>query len=309
MLNQNIMQFLPYVLDRLTESDPGYGAEVRAFVDSMDSLYQASAEAFFARYASFARLTGRSIDLGVTCFLELRRSMEEERLHFFRTGEYSSKSFAEVNARVYSDPVTMQYHMHGLVLAQFLWPDQYRRFSFFRDGLPSYRNRIGRYLEVGSGHGLYLLEAMRLLDPATCFDAVDISPSSMELVEGMVGHATRHDTLRFRLMDIFDLPESEPYDFITMGEVLEHVEQPRSLLRRLHHLLSPAGRAFITTPANAPTRDHIYLFNNAAEIREMFTSAGFAIESEVAYYPPGMSSEKAERLRLPLMFGAFLKRA
>jgi 2-polyprenyl-3-methyl-5-hydroxy-6-metoxy-1,4-benzoquinol methylase len=203
----------------------------------------------------------------------------------------------------------MQYHMHGLVLAQFLWPDQYCRFSFFRDHLPHYRNRVGRYLEVGSGHGLYLLEAMRLLDRATSFDAVDISPSSMALVQGMVGDSTQNRNVQFRLMDIFDLPEAEPYDFITMGEVLEHVEQPLNLLRRLHQMLSPAGRAYITTPANAPTRDHIYLFNNAAEIREMFTSAGFAIENEVAYYPAGVSPEKAARLKLPLMFAAFLKKA
>jgi 2-polyprenyl-3-methyl-5-hydroxy-6-metoxy-1,4-benzoquinol methylase len=115
--------------------------------------------------------------------------------------------------------------------------------------------------------------------------------------------------VQFRLMDIFDLPETELYDFITMGEVLEHVEQPLSLLRRLHQLLSPDGHAYITTPANAPTRDHIYLFNNATEIREMFAAAGFVIENEVTYYPAGMDPRKAERLKLPLMFGAFLKKA
>ena len=252
--------------------------------------------------------TGRSVDFGVTCFMELRRSMEEERLHFFRTGEYSSKSFAEVNERVYNNPETMQYHMHGLVLAQFLWPDQYRRFSFFRDRLPSYRDGVDRYLEIGSGHGLYLIEAMRALGPATEFQAVDISPSSMELVRGMVGDTAQLHNLRFRLMDIFYLPDSEPYHFITMGEVLEHVEQPLSLLRRVHQLLSPQGSAWITTPANAPTRDHIYLFHNAAEIREMFAAAGFVIEDEVSYYPAGMDAKKAERLQLPLMFGAFLKK-
>jgi 2-polyprenyl-3-methyl-5-hydroxy-6-metoxy-1,4-benzoquinol methylase len=303
------MRLLPYVLNRLNELDPRYGEEVQAFAGSMDAVYHENAEAFFARYASFMERTGRSIDFGLTCFMELRGSMEEERLHFFRTGEYSSKSFAEVNERVYNNPETMQYHMHGLVLAQFLWPDQYCRFSFFRDGLPRYREGIGRYLEVGSGHGLYLIEAMRALRPATQFDAVDISPSSMELVQGMVGDTAPLHSLRFRLMDIFDLPETEPYNFITMGEVLEHIEQPLSLLRRLHQLLSPEGHAYITTPANAPTRDHIYLFNNAAEIREMFASAGFVVENEVTYYPAGMDPKKAERLKLPLMFGAFLKKA
>jgi 2-polyprenyl-3-methyl-5-hydroxy-6-metoxy-1,4-benzoquinol methylase len=303
------MPLLPHIVQLVAESDPRYGAELRVLVNSMDALYHESAEAFFARYAAFMERTGRSIDFGVTCFLELRESMKEERLHFYRTGEYSSKSFAEVNERVYSNPRTMQYHMHGLVLAQFLWPDQYRRFDFFRAHLPSYAEGLSRYLEVGSGHGLYLIEAMRALGPATEFDAVDISPSSMELVKGMVGDTAQRREVRFRLIDIFDLPETEPYQFITMGEVLEHVEQPLNLLQRLHRLLSPDGHAYITTPANAPTRDHIYLFNNVAEIREMLASAGFVIEREVIDHPAGMDLKKAERVKVPLMFGAFVKKA
>lgn len=303
------MPLLPHIINRLAESDPRYGQEVRAFVDSMDALYHENAEAFFARYAAFMERTGRTMDFGVTCFLELRESMQEERLHFYRTGEYSSKSFAEVNERVYNNPRTMQFHMHGLVLAQFLWPDQYLRFGFFRDHLPGYAAGIGRYLEVGSGHGLYLIEALRILGSKTEFDAVDISPSSMELVEGMVGDGARERNLRFRLIDIFDMPDSEPYEFITMGEVLEHVEEPLKLLQRLHALLTPGGRAYLTTPANAPTRDHIYLFHNIAEIRDLFAAAGFAIEREVFYLPPGVDQKKAERLKLPVMFAAFLKKA
>lgn len=303
------MALIPYILDRLGQVDPRYAIEIKTFVDSMNVQYHQNAEAFFERYAAFMERTGRTIDTGVECFLELRESMEEERLHFYRTGEYSSKSFAEVNERVYNNPRTMQFHMHGLVLAQFLWPDQYCRFSFFRDRLPSYAGGIGRYLEVGSGHGLYLIEAMRVLGPATTFDAVDISPSSMELVQGMVGDTAPFPNLRYRLIDIFDLPDSEPYQFITMGEVLEHVEQPLGLLQRLHQILTPDGHAYITTPANAPTRDHIYLFNNAAEIREIFAAAGFVIEHEVTQYPVGVEPKKAERLKLPLMFGAFLRKA
>jgi hypothetical protein len=41
----------------------------------------------------------------------------------------------------------------------------------------------------------------------------------------------------------------------------------------------------------------------------MFAAAGFVIENEVTYYPAGMDPRKAERLKLPLMFGAFLKKA
>jgi 2-polyprenyl-3-methyl-5-hydroxy-6-metoxy-1,4-benzoquinol methylase len=299
------MPLLPYIIDRISEANTQYGQKLRAYVASMDSVYHERAEAFLGRYARFIVGTGRSIDFGIDCFLELRESMLEEHLHFLRTGEYSSKSFAEVNERVYSNSRIMQYHMHGLVLAQFLWPDQYRRFSFFCDHLPSYKPAIRRYLEIGSGHGLYLVEAAQLLDAETKFEAVDISPSSMELAQGISGESHCH----FRLMDIFDLPDQEKYDFITMGEVLEHVENPRQLLQRLHVLLTDEGAAYITTPANAATRDHIYLFHNAQEIRDMLNSAGFVVEREALQYSSDVSQRRAEQLRLPLMYAAFVKKA
>jgi 2-polyprenyl-3-methyl-5-hydroxy-6-metoxy-1,4-benzoquinol methylase len=299
------MSLLPYILDRVTEANVEYGEKLRAYVDNMDSVFHERAEAFVGRYDRFIVSTGRSLDFGIDCFVKLRKSMVEENLHFMRTGEYSSKSFAEVNQRVYSNPETMQYHMHGLVFAQFLWPDQYRRFSFFSENLPSYAPGIRRYLEIGSGHGLYLVEAVRILGSEAAFEAIDISPSSMELAQGIASGAP----CQFRLMDIFDLPEDTKYDFITIGEVLEHLEQPRDLLLKLHALLMPEGHAYITTPANAPTRDHIYLFHNAAEIRAMLTSTGLVIEREVTQYASDLPQKRAEKLKVPLMFAAFVKKA
>ena len=299
------MSLLPYILDRVTVANGHYGQKLRAYVNTMDPVFHDRAEAFWGRYDRFIKSTGRSVDFGIDCFLKLRDSMIEEYMHFVRTGEYSSKSFAEVNERVYSNPETMQYHMHGLVLAQFLWPDQYRRFDFFSENLASYKPGIRRYLEIGSGHGLYLVEAVRILGSGTEFEAVDISPSSMELAQGIA----KDVPCQFRLMDIFDLPEGKAYDFITMGEVLEHVEDPRALLRRIHTLLTPEGHAYITTPANAPTRDHIYLFHNAQEIHDMLNSSGFVIEREVTQYASELPPKKAEELQMPLMFGAFVKKA
>jgi len=96
---------------------------------------------------------------------------------------------------------------------------------------------------------------------------------------------------------IFDYVPSRRYDFITIGEVLEHLEDPRAMLRRILELLAPDGRVFITTPANAPMIDHIYLFNNAGEIREMLRTCGFAIEVEASMFAedkPAARGENAE---------------
>jgi 2-polyprenyl-3-methyl-5-hydroxy-6-metoxy-1,4-benzoquinol methylase len=65
-----------------------------------------------------------------------------------------------------------------------------------------------------------------------------------------------------------------------MGEVLEHVEDPRQLLRRAASFVRSGGRLFVTTCANCPAIDHVYLFKSVQEIRDLIASAGCGIERE-----------------------------
>jgi SAM-dependent methyltransferase len=110
-------------------------------------------------------------------------------------------------------------------------------------------------------------------------------------------------------MNIFDFPPGAQYDWITMGEVIEHVEQPLDLLRKARSLLAPSGRAYITAPANAPTLDHIYLFREEEEIRGMLREAGFAVEREVLMYSEDLPVEQARARKVALMYGAVVKNA
>jgi len=292
---------LPSILERLTALQPDLGNRVRTFTDSRDSIFRARAEEFFGRYQAFLASQGQSLEWGIECFLHLQQTVDKLREQFLQTGRYANTSFDEVNRSVYSNPEAMQKHMHGLVFAQFLWPDQYRRFQFFADHLPVYGGDIQRYLEIGGGHALYLSEAARSL-PHAVIDMVDISETSFAMAKGIAAEPRIH----YHLMNVFDFPDGQ-YDFITMGEVLEHVEDPRELLGKLRRLLAPGGRAYLTTPANAPMPDHIYLFRNAQEIRDMLTSCGFQIERETHRYAVDNIRETlAERLKIPLMYAAFL---
>jgi 2-polyprenyl-3-methyl-5-hydroxy-6-metoxy-1,4-benzoquinol methylase len=201
---------------------------------------------------------------------------------------------------VYANPEMMQRHMHGLVLAQFLWPDQYHRFEVFADALPTYKPSVLRYLEIGGGHALYVSEAARVLDQAS-IEVIDISATSLDMARGIA----QQPRIQYHHMDVFNFPDGQ-FDFITMGEVLEHVEQPRELLSKVHRMLAPGGTAFITTPANAPMVDHIYLFRNAQEIRDMIQECGFHIQTEAKHYGVAVKEALAERMKLPLMYAAFL---
>lgn len=185
---------------------------------------------------------------------------------------YSNHSFQEVAQHVYHNPEVMESHMYGLAFAQFLWPEQFHRFSFFCENFSRYAPEVKNYLELGGGHGLYGTEALRVLPESARIDLVDISASSMELAKGTMGE----QRVAWHLADIFEFEPGCRYDFITMGEVIEHLED-------------------------------IYLFRNAGEIRAMLAEGGFTIETETSMYPEPMSPKRAERLRVPMMYAAFVR--
>tara|TARA_B100000315_G_C14572047_1_gene586096 strand:+ start:2314 stop:2676 length:363 start_codon:yes stop_codon:yes gene_type:complete len=76
----------------------------------------------------------------------------------------------------------------------------------------------------------------------------------------------------------------EKWAFIISVELLEHLENPATLLKTLRAILQEGGYGFIT----AANEDHIYLYNNAEEVKIQIKEAGFEIFQsfeEAAYFP------------------------
>ena len=135
------------------------------------------------------------------------------------------------------------------------------------------------------------------------FHLVDISPSSMELARGIASDLP----IQFRMMNILDYTSDLKFDFITVGEVIEHLEDPTELLEGVRNFLAPGGKAFISTPANSATINHIYHFSSGAEIRAMIENSGFRILNEKQQYSQNMSEERAQKLKIALMFASFVE--
>ncbi len=294
---------LEYIFDYLEQKAPAHTARVRLALDGEDAEYLSKASMFFMRYKTYIERTGRTLDYGLDCYLKLVARMAHERKEFLRSGSYANSSFADVERQIYLNPELFEYHMHGLVFAQFFWPEQSSRFQFFSGHIAEALGKGGRYLEIGGGHGLYILEAMSHAPRDTRFYLVDISPSSMELAKGIIDGPQ----VDYRLMNIADYAPVEQFDFIAMGEVIEHVEEPLSLLNRVRELLAPGGRAFISAPANSPTIDHIHLFHNAEEIRDMLREAGFRILHERVRFAGTVDPVRAEEVKAAVMFAAFVE--
>jgi 2-polyprenyl-3-methyl-5-hydroxy-6-metoxy-1,4-benzoquinol methylase len=297
--------YISIISDLLEKTNAIQAKKYSAFLAGCDDLYRHRANLFFSQYERLLTHLGKDFSYSIDCYNQMNTDMLYERIRFIETGKYSNESFEDVKKAIYLNPNAFEHHMHGLAIAQFVWWDQYQRFSFFADNLKKYTADTKRYLEVGGGHGLYISEAFRQFPVDTVFDLVDISPTSIEMSKV----ALDTDKVNYILKDIFDFDGTEKYDFITIGEVIEHVEDPKALMQKLGELLTDNGTIYVTTPANAPMIDHIYLFHDAADIRSFLTDAGFRIESDRAVFAENMEEKKAIKNKVPLMYAAFIQKS
>ncbi|HYF35627.1 MAG TPA: class I SAM-dependent methyltransferase, partial [Prosthecobacter sp.] len=222
------------LIRKVGETNSVHAKKLERFLLPLGDDYFAFAGAFIDRVAAHLAQQGRTLDFGVKCYLKMIADVTSEHVRFLRTGRYTSTSFEEVNQRVYGNPEVMSYYMNALLLSQVLWAHHYKMLLFFQDGLARRSPGIKSYMEVGGGHGLFLAEAMRLIPGGESFTMVDISPASLQMAQEFVPSDKR---LTFTLADVFAHEVDAKVDFITMGEVMEHVEDPVKLLARLRHFL------------------------------------------------------------------------
>ena len=295
---------LENIFDKIKEKNPDHHLKLVANLSHLDAKFEHAAIGFFDQYERYLIENELSLDFGVDCYLHMIDDMLQERLKFIREGRYSNSSFDDVEKRIYGNSQIMTYHMHGLVLAQFLWFDQYERIRFFKTNLKTYFDNTKCYLEIGGGHGLYAFEAYNLFRDCKRFDLVDISESSLQLAQGIL----KNSRINFYHKNIFDFSNVEKYDFISIGEVLEHLENPLEMLEKIGDLLTYKGVCYITTPINAPMIDHIYLFSNEDEIRQLFDRAGFSILQETSVISEKITEKQAVKFKVPIMYAAFIQK-
>jgi 2-polyprenyl-3-methyl-5-hydroxy-6-metoxy-1,4-benzoquinol methylase len=300
----DFMSKIGYIISYISERNPIHAKKLRKSLPSLGEVYNRRAEEFLTKYESLLVEEGKNLHFAIDCYLKMLADITMETLRFLETGEYSSKSFEEVNRRVYGAPEVMEYYMHALLLSQFLWKHHYEMFGFFTEELAKRKGSVKNYLEIGGGHGLQVAEATKILGSDSQFTVVDISPTSLNIARRLVDD----DSVNFVLSDIFQFKPETKFDFITLGEVLEHMEDPGALLNCVSDLLTDHGTLFVTTPANAPAIDHIYLFRNEDDIRKLIHDANLAVTNEFYRYAEDVDKEKADRYQITLHYGASLKK-
>lgn len=276
---------LPYhinlILDLISQKNIFQKKSVTKFLESWDNEFKNYVENYFSTYFSFLEAKKISIEEAVNAYLKFSSDSLIEQTLFLKTGKYRFSTLEEVEKNVYANPEYMRSYMIGVALSQFFWKNHNQMFLFFKKHIENLNS--SSYLEIGSGHGLFLLETIAgngLKD----YTVVDISETSLNLTKEIVHFFAGKDiyrTITFLEQDVTNFETAKTFDFITMGEVLEHVEQPKLLLNSINKLLSTGGKTYISTCTNAPVIDHIYLYNSIGEIREHITGAGLKIVEEI----------------------------
>lgn len=100
-------------------------------------------------------------------------------------------------------------------------------------------------LDVGCGTGRHVCQ---LLSRGFSVDAMDPSPYAVEVTRQKAGQVDSQCNAYVCGMEDFE--GEKTYDFILASEVLEHIEDDRSAVKKISSYLNKGGRALITVPHN-----------------------------------------------------------
>ena len=273
---------------------------------SLADFLQTRGTAFFAEADAKIQLIERLVEPAeiANSFIKMSKDFLREEIRFRKTLEYRVKNATEANSSVYQNPAVMMYYMAGLYASYFLWPNHALIYDFFKSNISG---PIDTILEIAPGHGLFTL-FMASQFPDAKYSAVDISPTSLQLTESVYKQST--DSFletKFFCSDFLEFSTEEKFDFIVMGEILEHVDNPLSFLTKVSSLLSVNGRVFISTCTDSPSIDHVYHFKTVDEIRRLIESAKLNIDYEKLIPYKSLSIEESEIGRHTINYCAIAK--
>jgi 2-polyprenyl-3-methyl-5-hydroxy-6-metoxy-1,4-benzoquinol methylase len=238
-------------------------------------------------------LTGDELDIFAHDYRWTCEVVREEQFYFARHKKYRRSTIEEAIRDVYGNAPYMSRYVNGLLLTQVLWLNHAQAMDIYRHKF-LHGNREGyEHLEVGPGHGLFLVSAAR--DPRCAgLTAWDVSPSSLE--------STRRALRKMKVVRPVAMEEAEicsfdskpdAFDSILCSEVLEHTEHPDKALDNIFRVLRPGGQLFLNIPVNSPAPDHISLWRKPGEVQSMVENKGFVIEEFITLPPTGRTLQEA----------------
>jgi 2-polyprenyl-3-methyl-5-hydroxy-6-metoxy-1,4-benzoquinol methylase len=243
-------------------------------------------------------------DIAVKGFIDFSQEFLILQMELNKTGSYKFSTLEETKRLILDDPNIMtNRYMHGLLLSQALWINHYDLFNFFISEFCKDNKLLGSVLEVPVGSGIFSCEFLKMNSKWDLI-AFDLSKSSVKYAKSLFLNSSL-DTSLILEGNVFDISEDKKFDKIICGELLEHLENPKELLRKLKTMINAEGKIFLTTAIWAAAIDHIYLFTNIYEVREMLEEF-FIIEKELAL--PVFQNKSIEDFKTPINYACILSK-
>lgn len=282
----------------------------KAFVDHALEGLSREELARFEEFLAFSERGGASVEHIAGCYLTVVEDTLGEQMYFLRHKNYRRASYTEVADFVYHNREYMNRYMYGLVVTAFLWPNHVQMARFFKEKLPL--DKHGAYLEIGPGHGYYMMTAVANSAFET-FLGVDISAASIAQTKAIIDFFAPKagDRIELRHGDFLDAKALAPnsFDAVVMGEVLEHVEQPGTFLQRIAELSRPGAFIYVTTCINAPAVDHIFLWRSTDDLEDLIRDSGLKIRDALRLPYEGRTLKQAIDQALSINVAYVLEKA
>lgn len=296
-----------HIIDLVKQKNPLQGKRIKGFIFQQNEQYWRFCEELSEGITQ--KLFNDEVDLlqAVDAYNELCLRMLKDQIQFRKTGTYVIQDDKVAKKDVYDNSKFMWNYMVGLMFTQMLWPNHYQLFQFFSAAVKDMKPES--YFEVGAGHGLFAAQAFKnnpQLDVTIC----DISQASIDVCRKIL-NAVQDDSssIKYKHQNFFDSTfDDSKYDFIAIGEVLEHVTDAPGFLKRIHELLAANGKVYMSTCANCPAPDHVYHFHNINEIRDLIRSSKFVIDDEIFLPAEKVDEDLWEEQLVTINYAAILRK-
>ena len=166
--------------------------------------------------------------------------------------------------------------------------------------------------DAGSGFGQYVYFLSRKF-PAASITGLDIKQEQVDDCNNFFASIDRQQQVIFRYADLTTLDINEEYDLILSVDVMEHIEDDRTVFRHFYNGLKPGGILLISTPSDQGGSDvhhdhqesfideHVRDGYGVEEIEEKLKGAGFReISIRYSYGKPGKISWKLS-MKYPIL--------
>ena len=172
--------------------------------------------------------------------------------------------------------------------------------------------------DAGSGFGQYVYWLSNTY-PRAQITGLDIKQEQVDDCKQFFSAIKRENKVNFVYADLTRLEEDRAWDLVLSVDVMEHIEDDRTVFRHLYRALKPGGYLLISTPSDQGGSDvhheheksfideHVRDGYGTSEIEEKLREAGFSdIRIKYSYGRPGKISWKLS-MKYPILMANISK--